>query len=363
MAWWKSVLVGTAWLVPVATGCQKVEPTAVDVIRPVKMHRIGSLDATAYREYPGTIEAHQEARMAFEVSGVVTQFFVREGDEVESGQIIAELDPRDYEARLRASQADLNKAQATLARSLGIRAQNVGAIADEQIDQDRRLVEVAEAQLAISQKAVDDTRLRAPFAGRIARKLVPDFANVQAKAPVLVLQDISILEIKVNVPERDMARKPRPELSREEINAQLQPQVMVSAIPHALFPASIKEFATMAEPVTRTFVVTLNFEPVAEYTILPGMTARVRVIVDPDRAWSVPTTAVQQTPSEQAFVWTVDPETMAVSQTPVQLAEGMSDGAVRLESGVQDGDLVAISGVALLREGMRVREFAIARQE
>ena len=191
---------------------------------------------------------------------------------------------------------------------------------------------------------------------------MPDFANVQAKQPVLILQDISILEIKVNVPERDMARKPRPGLSREAISEQIQPVVIVSAIPDKSFPARIKEFATTAEPVTRTFVVTLNFDPVTDYTILPGMTARVQIVADPAQAWSVPVTAVQQTASGQAYVWSVDPDTWTVRQAPVELAEGMMGDRVRLQSGVEDGDLVAVTGVTQLSEGLRVREFSSSAQ-
>jgi multidrug resistance efflux pump len=70
-----------------------------------------------------------------------------------------------------------------------------------------RAVEVTEAELRVSQKAVEDTVLRAPFDGVMARKLVEDFANVNAKEPVLVFQDTSHLEIQINIPERD--RPPR----------------------------------------------------------------------------------------------------------------------------------------------------------
>ena len=167
MAFHKRVLWTMACLSLLAAGCRPVAEEQVEVVRPVKVHEIGSLDSTAYRNYPGTVEAYQEARMGFEVSGLVTQFFVREGDEIEQGQVLAELDPRDYEARLRASQAELNQARATLARSQAIRDQNPAAIAREQIEQEQRFVEVAEARLAIAQKAVDDTRLRAPFCGRM----------------------------------------------------------------------------------------------------------------------------------------------------------------------------------------------------
>ena len=259
-----------------AVGCKEEAVEEAEPVRPIKIHTIGSLDPAAYRDYPGSVKAFQEARMGFEVSGLVEEFLVQEGDEITEGQELAKLDPSDYEAALRAATADLDKAKSTRDRSLGIQKQNAGAISDEQIEEDERGVEVAEAQLAIAQKAFNDTVLKAPFAGRMARKLVPDFANVQAKEPVLILQDISILEIEIDVPERDFSRRPRSTASKEELTERIKPQVIVSSIPQSPFPGRVKEFATTAEPITRTFAVTLNFDPVEEFMVLPGMTARVQ---------------------------------------------------------------------------------------
>ncbi len=350
-------LVAVAYLSLFAMGCKEEVVEGPEPVRPIKIHSIGSLDPAAYRDYPGSVKAFQEARMGFEVAGRITDFMVKEGDEIKKGDKLAKLDSSDYDAALRAATADLNKAKSDRDRSLGIRARDAGAISNEQIEQDERAVEVAEAQLAIAQKAVNDTVLEAPFAGRMARKLVADYANVQAKEAVLILQDISILEIEIDVPERDFAQRPRNNLSKDEMTERVKPLVIVSSVPDVPFPGRIKEFATTAEPITRTFAVTLNFDPVDEYTVLPGMTARVKVVVDPERAWSVPAKAVQQTPEGQAYIWKVDPETMRVSKALVELAEGMVEDRVRLLEGVAAGDQVAISGVMQLEDGLQVREF------
>ncbi len=366
MANWKRNFVvpgclGWACLALAVVGCKQETPEKEEVVRPVKIHKIGSLDPAAYRDYPGSVKALQEARMGFEVSGLVTEFLVQEGDKIEKGQILAKLDSRDYDAALRAAKADLRKAESDRDRSLGIKKKDSGAISAEKIEQDMRAVEVADAQLAIAQKAVDDTELRAPFAGQMARKLVPDFANVQAKEAVLILQDTSVLEIEVDVPERDFARRPRSEATKEELTKQLAPEVVVSAVPDRTFAARIKEFATTAEPITRTFAVTFNFDPVDDVMILPGMTARVKVVVDPERAWSVPASAVQED-ADSPYVWKVDPKTMTVHKAAVELAEGMSKDRLRLKTGVEAGDLIAISGVTLLRDGKKVREFITAQK-
>ena len=336
-------------------GCEEPPEAEVAVVRPVKIHTIGSLDPAAYREYPGTIRAFQNAEMGFEVAGRITEFLVKEGDRVKAEQVLARLDARDYQAQLNAAEAQLRKAQADLTRSENIYKEDPGAISIETIDTHKREVDVANAQLAVALKAVEDTELRAPFAGVMARKLVEDFANVVAKEPVLILQDNSVLEIEVDVPERDMVEG-RSDDIKEEVTARIMPKIIVSALPDREFPGTIKEWATTADPVTRTFPVKLNFDNPSDVQVLPGMTARVRVILDPQRAWSVPATAAQADESGQSYVWKVDPSTMTVSRAPVELGE-LADDRVRLNSGVEKGDMIAVSGVAQLREGIEVRNY------
>ena len=160
------------------------------------------------------------------------------------------------------------------------------------------------------------------------------------------------------MPERDVvyARvNPKRAEEAKAITARSKPQVIVSAISDRSFPAKIKEFATTADPVTRTFAVKFNFKNPKDVNILPGMTARVRAVIDPDLAWSVPVTAAQADENGKSYVWKVDASNMVVSRTPVELGQMFGD-RVRIKSGVKEGDMVAVSGVTQLREGMKVRK-------
>ncbi len=345
-------------LVALGGGCeQEAPPSKKEVVRPVKIHQIGSLAPEAVVEYPGTIKAHQTAELGFEVPGRVIEFLVEEGDEVKQGQLLARLDPRDYEAQLRVAQANLEKAQADLRRNENIFKEDPGAISQDEIEKTRRAVKVSQAQLDIAKKALADTRLTAPFDGVVARKLVEDYANVLAKQRVLILHDLSQLEIDVAVPERDVVHRAA-QVDKKKWTEQLQPLVLVSALPGRKFPARIKEFAMTADPVTRTFSLTLAFDPPTDVTILPGMTARVRIVVDPDAAFSVPVSAVSADPDKRPWVWKVDPQSMQVSKCYVKLGP-LTRRRVLLLEGVKKGDLIAVSGVRLLRPGMKVRRFRL----
>lgn len=349
-----SVLLGASVALAL-TACDEQAVEQAPVVRPIKIHTIGKPDAISRREYPGSIRAFQHADMGFEVGGRIEEFYVKEGDDVVQGEVLARLDPRDYEADLRASQANVRKAESDLRRSKNIYKEDPGAISTETIDTHQRAVDVSKANLAIAQKAFEDTKLRAPFSGRMARKLVEDFQNVQAKEPVLVLQDTSTLEIEINVPERDVARR-AVTADSQDTTEKANPVVIISALPDLEFPAWIKEFASAADPVTRTFSVKLNFKSEKEVNILPGMTARVQVTVDPSRAWTIPVSAALADDAGKPYVWKVDSDSMVVSRAPVELGDLVED-RVLITGGLEEGDIVATSGVNQLRDGMQVRFF------
>lgn len=339
----------------VVTGCEKQPPEQPKVVRPVKILIIGGPGSVSQREYPATIKATQQANMGFEVSGRIVEFLGKEGQVVKAGELLARLDDRHYQAELEKSRANQRKAVADLNRSLAIYEQDSGAISKAAIESDRRAKEVTDAAVLQAEKRVEDTMLRAPFGGYVARKLVEDFANVQAKEPVLILQDLSRLEVEVNVPERDIAGG-TPGKSAEEITATAKPLVSVTSIPDRSFPARVTEFATAADPQTRTFQVRLVFDTPDDVPILPGMTARVHAQVPKQGDIRIPVAAVASDARHQSFVWKVDSESMTVSRAPVEMDE-LRDAEVSIKSGLQVGDMIAISGLRQLEAGMKVRRY------
>jgi RND family efflux transporter MFP subunit len=348
-----AIVVGT--LSALIIGCGE-QPVSTDPVpRPVKILVIEENKAGKTLEYPGKISPNQESYMAFEVPGRIVSFPVNEGQNVKKGAILARLDPRDYQATYDAEIARLRQASAEYERYAALyEAQNT-SLSELQIKQ--RSFEVRKATVRQAQKALQDTQLIAPFSGRIGKKLLKDFQNVQAKEPVLILQDNSTLEILINIPERDLTGG-GPEFTAAQANSQLKAMFSLSSIPGQIYPARIKEFATTADPETRTFEITLAFEPPGDVTLLPGMTTKVmlqnRTNSNDPQAVRIPANAVVSDDTGESFVWLIDPTSMQIRRAPVQLGE-FSQTMVEVHHGLSSGDWVAISGVHQLREGMTVR--------
>jgi len=339
-------------------GCGDDPAPVAPVARPVKILTIGSGGSVETREFSGTIAAAQHSEMAFEVPGKITDFPVTEGQVVKKGDLLVRIDPRDMAALANVDTAKVRLAKAEYDRMKKLFEADVAS--EQELDRAKRAYEVNVARSQGSTKGLEDTELLALFDGIIAKKLVRDFENVQAKQPVLILQDTTNLEIDVAIPEMDAVRTV-PNLTLAERSARVKPIVTVTSLPGRSFPAHITEFSTTADPVTRTFSATLRFDPPDDVSIKPGMTATVRIHLSSNSQIaagaakiSIPASAAITDETGQAFVWVVEPGSMAVKRTPVQLGN-LSGNRVFVPSGLASGQQIAISGVHQLRDGMIVR--------
>ena len=179
-------------------GCAD-EAVEQEVVRPVRAILVEAADAFQETSFPGRAQATQELNLAFEVPGQLIERAGNVGDYVEAGQVLARLDPRDYENELKAARAARVRARANYRRRA--EAAKTGAVSKQEVDDARAVFDATEARLKIAEKAVEDTVIRAKFDGAVAATYVENFQNVQAKQPVLRVLDTSSIEMWVNVPE------------------------------------------------------------------------------------------------------------------------------------------------------------------
>jgi RND family efflux transporter MFP subunit len=336
--------------------CKKQEVVQVEPPpRPIKIYRLSGQLGSTRPDYPGRIKAAKVVELAFEVEGRITDWNVEEGQQVKKGQILSRLDARDYQADAEAARARLRLAEAEYRRESKLFASGSGTQRD--LDVATRSRDVSRAELRISQKALEDTKLRAIFTGVIARKLVTDFRNVAAREPVLLLQDESLMEVVVDVPERDLAGG-RTELNLAEWNAKAKPMVELSALPGLQFPVTLSELATAADPNTRTFRATFTMKKPEGVAVLAGMTAKLvmtGLLTTAEDDFLLPVGAVLGDSEAEPYVWLLDPEAMTVTKQPVVVGP-ITGGRIIVKDGLENGQAIAMSGVHLLTEGMEVTE-------
>ena len=348
-----------AGLLVLVGACEQEAPVErAEVARPIKMMSISTGVGSQTLEVPGSVFAAQSAELSFEVSGRMLARIVEEGQMVAAGEVVAKLDPRDYVAQRNGARARRDTTKADYDRYRVAFEKN--AVTEQLVSRSKGQLDISQAELDVAEKALQDTELRAPFAGRIARRLVDDFANVRPREPVMVLQDESSLELRVAVSERDWGRgdTSRP---RDEISRRINPRVEIASHRGRLFPAYIKEASNSADPVTRTYEVTFGFQTPSDVNISPGMTGKIIIdlytenLAEAGGPVSVPSNAVVADVDGNPYVWVVDPATMRVVKRAVEPGE-LSGSMMPILSGLSGGDIIVVSGVNSLTDGMLVRD-------
>ncbi len=344
--------------------CAKEDLPEKQVARPIRAMKVGDVSALQQRSFPGRASATQEVDLAFRVTGPLITRPVNVGDEVKQGDVLARIDPRDFQVQLRNAEGNLQRARANLTRAqsdyernLNIQRRNQGLITPAEIDQSREARDVAKADVAALEASVDAakdalsyTYLRAPFDGTIVATYVQNFEFVQARQRIVRLLDTTRIEFVVNIPETLISLTPY-------VHAI---QVQFDAFPAIKIPAEIKEVGTEATETTRTFPVTLVMDQPEDIKILPGMAGRasgeVRQPSDAEKINIViPVTAVFSTKTEgKSYVWVIDESTDTVNRREIRVGSLINTGLV-IEEGLEYGEMIATAGVHFLDEGQQVR--------
>ncbi len=316
------------------------------------------------RQFPGTAKATQEIDLSFRVSGPLITLPVNIGDEVSIGDVVARIDPRDYEVRLRSSRGELNESMAIMKRAeadykriKSIFETDPGAVSQVAVDNalqvrdsGRAKVDALRASVATTKDQLSYTHLKAPFDGIVVNKYVENFQDVRAKQAVVRIIDDSHIEMIISIPESLISLVPQAR----------NLEVIFDAFPDRKIPAEIKEIGKEASKTTRTYPVTLIMQQPDDINILPGMAGKATGEAPEDSSLlpegkSVPINAIFSPDDiDKTYVWIIDEDSKQVSKQEVTTGR-LSNTGIFITDGLETGVWIAIAGVHYLREGMEVR--------
>ena len=345
-------------------GCQKEEVAPAEpVIRPVRYQQVRLTGAGRERIFTGVAQAGTKSRWSFKVSGTLLQLNAKVGDRVRMGQVMAELDRRDYQLRvleaaaaLAQARAELENAQANLKRIRGLYENDNASEAD--LDSALTRVQVTEATIdsiekhkSLAELQVEYCVIKAPQDGSVSEVLVEINENVQAGQVIVVVTSGGQPEVLVDVPEVLIA----------EVNQGSAVRVSFAAVPGRFYAGRVTEVGVSASQALSTFPVTVRLDR-SDRRILPGMAAEVRFqfgVGSPQDRFIVPTHAVAQD-RRGTYVYVLEDQGNgmgAVRRRSVQIGEVVREG-IEILDGLQDGELIVTAGVSKIQDGetVRVRE-------
>jgi RND family efflux transporter MFP subunit len=342
-------------------GCAEEAPPPETPLRPVRWIAASLVDGTRLRSFSGSAKASTESTLSFKVAGTVQSLPVQVGDRVTAGQLIAEIDPRDYELQVQEADAALVDTQAQ-AREAAANHERYRLLyeADNtskaELDAARATDESAAAAVTASRKRLEIaqlqlgyTRLMAPIDGAIAETFVNVNENVGQGAPIADLSSGSRIEVDVAVP--------------EVLIAQVQPNsacvVTFDALPERSFDATVTEVGVVSTGLQTTFPVTVRLNA-AVADVRPGMAAVVRLALedaDTRPRVLVPAVAVSEDRGGR-FVYVVlddGPNQGRIERRDVVLGDITAGGELEVFEGIDSGDRVVTRGMTKVSDGMSVR--------
>lgn len=333
--------------------CSKNE-APLEPVRSVRVMAVGVDTLKSAYEFAGEVRPRVESRLGFRVAGKIVKRQAELGQRVKAGQVLAQLDPRDFQLAADAARAQVavatthrDLAAADFKRYAALREQNFisGAelerretslkAAQAQLDQ-------ARAQLASQGNQAGYTSLVADVSGVVTAVEAEPGQVVTAGTPVVRIAQDGPRDVVFSVPEdKVVAIKPGSGVA-----------VRFWASGTAL-EGKVREVAASADPVTRTYPVKVSLDAAAA----PALGATV--YVSPHAlshagtlVIKLPTSALRKEGAGTA-VWVLDKATMTLKSQPVQIASADGNEAV-ISSGLQPGMLVVSAGVHVLSPGQKV---------
>jgi RND family efflux transporter MFP subunit len=319
------------------TGCHKKTESAGRGEPPVARVRVQTVEAkshVAIEDVVGTVRAKLRAALEAKVSGRLEKLLVSPGQTVKGGELLAQLDAREIQARLDQTLALRDQLKRDTDRLQGLLVQS--AISRQEFETVESRYRVAAAAAAEAETMLGYTKIVAPFDGVVTRKLADVGDLASPGKPLLEIEDPSLRRLEADVPE-SLIDRIRPGAT-----------FLVHAPGLSEIMATASEIAPAADPATRSFLV--KFDLPAGTGLRSGQFARVAISVNNSPALRVRASAVlKRGQMEIVFVVTNHTAWLRLVKTGSRVGD-----EIELISGVDPGEQVVTEGAASLTDGQRV---------
>jgi RND family efflux transporter MFP subunit len=322
-------------------------------------------DIAAHFETTARVEAEKRVQVLSKGTGLCITVNAEEGEPVEAGSVLVELDKSELEAQVRQSRVSVeqNKTQLQIAE----RSYREGIGSKVEWDNARFAYEQALATLNVQQVQLDNQIVLAPISGIVTQRSVQKGQFVASGAPVFTIVDPATYILPIMPPEREL-----PRLQLDQVA-----KVSIDSVQDREFNATVRRINPSVDPMSGTVKVLLDFEEAARPYLREGSFARVRLVMDTHQnVLMVPKDAVIEENARQ-YVMVVE-EAQVGSRTPlpdaaesdpntivepdavqiarrVEIETGLENSThIEVTEGLSPGDLVVTLGQHTLKEGSPV---------
>lgn len=291
------------------------------------------------RSYVGIVEEESAISVGFTGSGTLSKIYVREGQSVERGQLIAEIDKTQAQNMLTTAQAQMTQADDAYKRLKQLHDNN--SLPDMYWVEIQSKVQQAEAALEMAKKSLADCSIYAPANGIIGKGVMNVGEVVLPALPVAKILVINSVKVRASIPEKEITA----------IKVSMPSRITLEAIPDQLFEGEGIEKCIESNNITHTYDIKISVKN-PNKQLLPGMVANVEINNNIDNdVFTVPITAVRKNAQGEHFVWLK--KDGKAHRVVVTIGKALGNRVV-VTNGLQSGDSVITEGYQKLSEGMEV---------
>ncbi|WP_404416812.1 efflux RND transporter periplasmic adaptor subunit [Vreelandella aquamarina] len=287
----------------------------------------------------GTLDADESITLSATVTDTISQINFSDGELVEAGQLLIQLDDGEERAQLRAARALQDERRNALDRVTQLQERNLSARANVEDNQARLRQATAEADAL--EARLTNYRLTAPFDGRVGFRDISLGALVTPGMSLVTLDKLDTMQLDFNLPEVYLG----------QLETGLSLTATSAAYPEDAFKGEVATIGTRVDPVSRSVTVRAEVDNPSLH-LRPGMLMQVTLAPTAREALVVPESAIVPE-GQNHFVWQMDEDdNNRISWQAVEIGS-RREGEVEIISGLDDGDLVVAHGTERVREGQQ----------
>jgi membrane fusion protein (multidrug efflux system) len=304
------------------------------VVQPVRVAQV-----VERVESVGTVRAREAVTITSKVAGIVESIRFTEGQWVEAGEALVQLDAAALRAELDQARALLDDARNQLVRARQL--QPGATIAAQRLETLEALARQAEGRVRQADARLEELRVIAPFAGRVGLRQVSPGALIQPGTTITTLDDTAKVRVEFSVPEVHLAR----------IRVGNAVSARSTAYGERRFSGTVTVIDTRIDPATRSVRVISQFDN-ADEALRPGLFLNVELVLEErERALLVAEEAIDPV-GDRAFVFVV--RDGRARRQEVRLGLRLP-GEVEVRDGLNAGEPVVVRGIQRLRNDLPVR--------
>ena len=293
--------------------------------------------------FPGRIKAGSDINLSFRIAGPISNINVSPGNYVRKGDVLAQIDPRDYAIQLSATEAEYNKIKSEAQRVIALYEKK--SVTENDYYKAVYGLEQITAKYNAHKNALADTKLIAPYDGYIQKTYFSAKETVGAGMPIISMINTSSMEVEINIPSADYIKK-------EDIESF---SCVSDSYPDKEYPMELVGINRKAN-LNQLYTVYLHLKTPKGYPVLtPGMTVTVKVHYKniTEARFLIPINALISAETGTS-VWVYNDKDSTITKREI-ITNGIDNqGNTIVLEGLSPGEIVVSAGASSLKEGQKV---------